>query len=137
MIALALTAALSAPPANVAYAELAARTYAVDSAVLLAIAEHESRFTRGAVNGSACGPLQVMARSEAHCAALVSVELLGYLEGAAILASWTIVAGSVAEGLRGYACGWRGLSVDAPKPCRWFASWVIARAEHYRKAASA
>lgn len=120
---------------HVAAAELAAFTYGVEPELLLAIADHESRFTSDARRGRACGAMQVMARSAAHCRAM-EITLLSYSEGGRMLRAWTDAAdGDARAGLRGYACGGLGLRRRSPRDCHAFAAMMIGRAAKLRRAA--
>lgn len=136
MIALSFAVALAMPPAHIAAARIASVAYGIEPELLLAIAEHETHWNAALVNGRACGPMQVIARNEAHCEAMCS-PLIGYLEGARVLRAWLDATGELREALRGYGCGWAtvdGAPVPhAPASCRGFDSWVIAHAEAIKR----
>lgn len=143
MSALVLSLLLTAAPDHIAAARVAGTTYRIEPELLLAIAEHETSWNAELVNGHACGPMQVIATSPAHCA-VMSDPLLGYLEGARVLRYFLDVArGDLRPGLRGYGCGWAKDELgevirpaQLPTSCNGFDSWVIAHRNAYRREAS-
>jgi hypothetical protein len=131
VVVLAAIVAMIAPDSHVAAARAAAVAYRVDPLVLLAIAEHETRWQSELTNGRSCGAMQVATSSAGQCRAMADVTL-AYLEGARVLSQWLHASGGdLPEALAHYACG----NVAKHHDCRGFAHWVIERSAAYGKAA--